>query len=68
VDLLSLADPLEISDIDSPENAQDTPRPSRTKMTEEVQDLDIASMNTSSISLEQGDDGEEFNDKEVEQR
>jgi hypothetical protein len=47
---------------------QDTPEPSRTKKTEEVQDLDSASVKTASISLEQGGDGEELNDKEVEQQ
>jgi hypothetical protein len=39
VDLLILADPTEISDIDSPKTVQDTPRPSRTKKIEEVQEL-----------------------------
>jgi hypothetical protein len=68
VDLLIPADPVEISDIDSPETVQDTPGPSRTKKTEEVQDLDSASVKTASISPEQGGDGEELNDKEVEQQ
>jgi hypothetical protein len=68
VDLLIPADPVEISDIDNPETVQDTPGPSKTKKTEEVQDLDSASMKTASISPEQGGDGEELNDKEVEQQ
>jgi hypothetical protein len=67
-DLLIPADPVEISNIDSPETAQDTPGPSRTKKTEEVQEIDNASMKTASISPEKGGDGEELNDKEVEQK
>ena len=63
VDLLILVDPMEISDIDSLENAQDTPVPSRTKKTKEVQDLDSASVKTTSISPEKGGDGEELDDK-----
>jgi hypothetical protein len=54
---------MEISDIDNPETAWDTPGPSRTKKTEEVQDLDNASVKTASISPEKGGDGEELNDK-----
>jgi hypothetical protein len=52
-DLLISVYPAEISDIDSPETAQDTPGPSRMKKIEEVQDLDSASMKTASISPEQ---------------
>jgi hypothetical protein len=66
--LLIPADPTEISNIDSPKTMQDTPEPSRTKKTEEVQDLDNTSMKTASISLEKGGDGKELNDKEVEQQ
>jgi hypothetical protein len=53
--LLVSSDPAEISDIDSPEVAQDTPRPSRTKKTketkkpEEVQDIDSISVRMASI-------------------
>jgi hypothetical protein len=36
VDLLILADSMEISDIDNPETTQDTPGPSKIKKTEEV--------------------------------
>jgi hypothetical protein len=68
VDLLIPADPAEISDIDSPETVQDTPGPSRTKKTEEVQDLDSASAKTASISPEQGGDGGEIDGAEVEQK
>jgi hypothetical protein len=66
-DLLILVDPVKISDIDSPKTMQDTPRPRKTKKTEEVQELDNASMRNASISPEQGGDGEELNEKEVEQ-
>jgi hypothetical protein len=47
---------------------QDTPGPSKTKKTEEVHDLDSASMKTASISPEQGGDDAELNDTEVEQQ
>jgi hypothetical protein len=49
-DLLIPANLTKISDIDSPSTAQDTPKPSRTKKTEEVQGLDSASVKTASIS------------------
>jgi hypothetical protein len=68
IDLLIPVDPVEISDIDSPETAQDTPRPSRTKKTEEVQDLDSASVKTASISPKKGGDGGEIDGIEVEQK
>jgi hypothetical protein len=67
-DLLIPADPAEISDIDSPETAPDTPRPSKIKKTEEVHDLDSASVKTASISAEQGGDGREIDGTEVEQK
>jgi hypothetical protein len=42
VDLLIPADPAEVSDIDSPEAAQNTPRPSKTKKTNQTKkDEDI---------------------------
>jgi hypothetical protein len=50
VDLLIPADPVEMSDIDSPKTALDTARPSKINKTEEVHDLDNASVKTASIS------------------
>jgi hypothetical protein len=67
-DLLIPADPAEISDIDSPETASDTPEPSKIKKTEEVHDLDNASMKTASISPEQGGDDAELNETDIEQQ
>jgi hypothetical protein len=67
VDLLIPANPVEMSDVDSPEAAQDTPGPSKTKKPEEVQDVDNTSMKTASISPEQGGDGEEIDGMEAEQ-
>jgi hypothetical protein len=67
-DLLIPVDPAEISNIDNPETMHDTPRPSKTKKTGEVQEIDSASMKTASISPEQGGDGEELDEKEVEQK
>jgi hypothetical protein len=65
VDLLVSADPVEMSDINSPRTAQDTPRPSKTKKakttkkTEEVQDVDNLSVRMTSITVdEEGDDEE----------
>jgi hypothetical protein len=51
-DLLIPADPVEMSDIDSPETAHDTPGPSKTKKTEEAQDVSSTSVKTASISPE----------------
>jgi hypothetical protein len=65
VDLLS-ADPIEMSDINSPEATQNTPRPSKTKKTmqakkdEEIQDVDNRFVRTTSITLEQGGNGEDL--------
>jgi hypothetical protein len=61
-----------MSDIDSPEAAQNTPGPSKTKKTkqtkkdEEIQDVDNRSVRTTSITPEQGGNGEDL--EEVEQR
>jgi hypothetical protein len=63
LDLLIPADPAEISNIDSPKTVQDTPGPSRTKKTEEVQELGSASVKNTSISPYQGGDGEDLDDK-----
>jgi hypothetical protein len=66
--LLILADLVEIFDIDSPEATQDIARPCKTKNTDEVKYLSSASVNTSSMSPEQGGDGEEIDGTEFEQR
>ena len=74
MDLLVLANPAEISDIDRPEVVQDTPGPSRTKNTkemkklEEVQNIYSGPIRTNSITPdEEGDDeeGEEFEQQQV---
>jgi hypothetical protein len=49
-DLLIPTDPVEMSDIDSPEVAHDTPGPSKTKKNEEAQDVSNTSAKTTSIS------------------
>jgi hypothetical protein len=67
-DLLVPADPAKMFDIDSSETATDIPGPSKIKKTEEVHDLDSASMKTASISAEQGGDGREMDCAEVEQK
>ena len=72
VNLLISADPIDMSDIDSPEAAQDTPGPSKTEKTkktkkdEEIQDVDSRSIRTASITPNQGGNGEDL--EEVEQR
>jgi hypothetical protein len=50
VNLLIPTDPMKIFDIDNPKTVQDTPRPSKTKKTNEVQDLSTASVKTASMS------------------
>ena len=69
VDLLVAADPADISDISSPEVAQDTPGSSKMqktkktkemKKTEEVQDVDSFSIRKTSIALD-----EEGNDEDL---
>jgi hypothetical protein len=67
-DLLIPADPAEISDIDSPEIAQDTPGLNKKKKTDEIQDLSSASVKTASMSPKKGGDGEETDGTEDEQR
>jgi hypothetical protein len=66
VDLLIPVDPTEMSDLDSLEVVHDTLGPSKTKKTEEVHDLDNASVKTDSISTEQGGDDRETDGAEVE--
>jgi hypothetical protein len=68
VDLLIPANPAELSDVDSPEATQDTPGPSKTKKPEEVHDVDSPSVRTTSITLEEGDDGKEIEGVEIEQQ
>jgi hypothetical protein len=51
---------MELSDVDSPEVAQDTPEPSKTKKTEEVHDVDSTYVRTPSISTDEGGDGKEI--------
>jgi hypothetical protein len=72
-DLLIPADPVEMSDPDSPETTHkehDTPRHNRRKKTKEVQDLSSASGKTASVSPDRGgdDEVEEINGKEDEQK
>ena len=68
VDLLIPVDPVEMSDLDSPKAAHDTPRPSKIKKTKEVHDLDSASVKTTSISAEQGGDGRDIDGVEFEKK
>jgi hypothetical protein len=56
----------EMSDVDSPETATNIPGPRKIKKTEEVHDLDSASVKTTSISTKQGGDGREIDGVEVE--
>jgi hypothetical protein len=66
MDLLVPANPTEMFDVDSLKTATDIPRPSKIKKTEEVQDLDNASMKNASISVDQGGDGIEIDGAKVE--
>jgi hypothetical protein len=70
--LLLPVDPAEMFDPDSPKTTHkehDTPRPSRMKKTEEVQELSNASRKTASVSPDRGgdDEVEELNGKGDEQ-
>jgi hypothetical protein len=67
-DLLIPADPMELSDVDSPEAVHDTPGQSKTKKNEEAQDVHNTSAQTPSISPERGGDGGEIDGTEVEQK
>jgi hypothetical protein len=60
MNLLVPANPMEMSNVGSPENATDIPEPSKTKKTQEVHDLDNASVKTASISPEQGGDDKDI--------
>jgi hypothetical protein len=53
--------------VDSLETMPDTPGPSKMKKNDEVHDVHSASVETSSTSPEQGDDGGELGGTEVEQ-
>jgi hypothetical protein len=68
VDLLIPTDPMEISDIDSPEVVHDTPRSRKTKKNEDGQDVSNTSAKTTSISVEQGGDGREIDGVVVEHK
>jgi hypothetical protein len=57
----------EWSDKESPEAMTDTPRPSKTKKDDEVEDIPTTSMKTTLISPAQGGDGDELGGTEVEQ-
>jgi hypothetical protein len=65
-DLLVPVDPTEMFNVDSTTTAMDIPEPSKIKKTEEVHDLESASVKTASISAEQGGDGGETYGTEVE--
>jgi hypothetical protein len=51
---------MDLSDVDSPEAAQNTPGPSKMKKPEEVHDVDKTFVRTASISPDEGGDGEEM--------
>jgi hypothetical protein len=65
-DLLVPADPAEMFDVDSPKIVPDTTGSSKIKKTEEVQDLESASVKITSISVEQGGEGTEVEQKKGE--
>jgi hypothetical protein len=56
-----------MSDEEIPEVMPDTPKPSRTKKDDEVEDIFSTSMKTASISPMQGGDGDELGGIEVDQ-
>jgi hypothetical protein len=64
-DLLVAADPIEMSDVDSPEAMPDTPRPRKTKKDVEFQDIHNTSTKTASLSPVKGGDEEELGGTQV---
>jgi len=68
VDLLILADPIKLSDVDRLEAVHDTPGPRKTKKNDEPRDIDSSSIDTSSISPEKGGDGGEIDGTAVKKR
>jgi hypothetical protein len=56
-DLLIPTNPVEFSNIDSPETVPDTPGPSKMKNPEEVHEVDSAYVRTASITPDKGGDG-----------
>jgi RNase H-fold protein (predicted Holliday junction resolvase) len=66
VDLFVVADPVEMSDVDSPEAMLDTLGPRKPKKDVEVQDIHITSINIASLSPAKGGDEEELGGTEVE--
>jgi hypothetical protein len=67
-DLLVAADPVEMSDVDSPEAMTDTPGTHKTKKEVEVQYIHNTSTKTSLLSPAKGGDDEELGGTKVEQR
>ena len=67
-DLLVPTDPVEMSDVDSPEAMSDTPGPRNTKKDVGVQGTHSTSTKTTSISPTKGSDDEELGGTEVEQK
>jgi hypothetical protein len=65
-DLLVPMDLAEMSDVDIPETMSDTPGPSKMKKNDEMHDVHSTSVETSSTSPEQEDDGGELGAMEVE--
>jgi hypothetical protein len=65
-DLLVAKDPIEMSDIDSPEAMSDTPGLRKTKKDVKVQYIHSTSTKTASPSLAKGGDDEELGGTEVE--
>ena len=73
MDLLVAANPADISDINSPKVARDTPRPSKTQKTnetkdakknEQVQDVDSRSVRIASITLDEEGNNEDLEEVE----
>jgi hypothetical protein len=67
-DLLILAAPAKMSDLNNPKTTSYTAVPSKIKKTKEGQDINNTSAKTTSISPEQGGDGEELDGAEVEHK
>jgi hypothetical protein len=63
MNLLIPSNPVELPDVDSPKATQHTHECSKNKKPEKVQDIDITSMKTTSMSLEKGGVGKEISEE-----
>jgi hypothetical protein len=67
-DLLVPVDPAKMSDVDIPDTMPNTPGSSKMKKNDEVHDVHSTSVETSSTSPKQGDDGGELGGMKIREK